>query len=439
LVLPQNTEKEERAITQIENTTNGQAARWIKYEYDSPGTTDDEKWLGILGIRSFRLLLFATLISLLFLIVRHAVFYSTLPWADVGTAAIIGGILWLVFQKPQYYTLLSWLVLASLFLDVADGLYPWPQPITATHLLLPILVLYGALLCDIAITTVTMLGVLGICTLTWLKFPSMTIDEKMMLSNVVLATLVSGLTGLGVWMHHRGVMRIFRQQAAKLLRELETNNRLHAFIFHDIANPLTALIGTLNLAQKRGSSKTGELSMMERNAGRIDSIIKIVRSGDANILHREWREEVTMDRIAEDLLEVFSSRLNAKQQTFSFTTGSGLRTKTIYDVLLNSVLANLVANAIKFSPPGSRIEMLAKCEGKNLRIEIRDEGSGFTPEFLMRGGQCPHASSVGTAGETGYGLGLSIVALYVSKLGGTLEIMNRLDGRGAASVVLPEN
>jgi C4-dicarboxylate-specific signal transduction histidine kinase len=47
------------------------------------------------------------------------------------------------------------------------------------------------------------------------------------------------------------------------------------------------------------------------------------------------------------------------------------------------------------------------------------------------------SSLPGTQGERGCGHGLNIVALHVSKLGGTLEIMNAEKGGAAASVVLP--
>jgi len=253
----------------------------------------------------------------------------------------------------------------------------------------------------------------------------------------VLATLISGLTALGVWIHHKRLIREFRQQSERLRLELETNNRLNAVIFHDISNPLTALLGKIELAQLTGKVETFDLSLMNRMVGHITSIIRMVRAINSNGLDTELRESVTMDRLAEDLLEVFSARLALKKQTLSFTSGSGLRIMTFYDILLNSVVANLVSNAMKFSPAGSNLEMRAAREGKNLRIEICDQGDGFPPELLLRGGRRVNISSVGTSGETGFGLGLDIVALYISKLGGILEIMNRPEGGGAASVVLP--
>ena len=421
----------------VEGVTNGQVGGWVRYQPTLLSIPDDERWLGLLGLRSFRLLLWAGIVALAALILRNVLLRGPIPWADAGTLGLISFVLWLLSKKPEWCTPLSWIILAALYLDVLDGLSPWPQPITATHLLMPILVLYGALLCDIAITVIAALGVLGLCVLTWLKFAPLSIVDKMMLFNIVLATLISGLTALGIWIHHKRLMREFRQQAERLRLELETNNRLNAVIFHDILNPLTALNGKIELAQITGKVETFDLSLMNRMVGHITSIIRMVRAINSSRLDNVLRESVTTDRMAEDLLEVFSARLAIKKQVFSLTSGCGLRTKTIYDILLNSVLANLVSNAMKFSPPGSNIEMRAACEGKNLRIEICDQGGGFPPELLLLGGRRINLSSIGTAGETGFGLGLDIVALYVSKLGGILEIMNRPDGGGAASVVLP--
>ena len=411
--------------------------KWVRYRPAPTIESDDERWLGVLGLRSFRFLLWAGIAGLAALIARNVVLRGSVPWADVSTAAMMGFALWLTSKKPGWYVPLSWVVLAALFLDVLDGLSPWPRPILPTHLLMPILVLYGALLCDIAITSVAAAGVFALCAVTWSKFAPLALDDKMMLFNIVLATLISGMTSLGIWMHHRGLMKEFSQQSERLRIELETGRRLNAVIFHDIANPLTVLAGKMEIAKLAGRADPPELSIMDRMVGHISSIITMVRAVNANRLADTPRESVTTDRMAEDLLEVFSGRLAAKKQTFSFTEGTGLRATTLYEVLLNSVLANLLSNAVKFSPPGSDIEMRAAREGENLRIAIYDRGGGFPPDLLQHGRRHSNSSSAGTGGETGSGFGLDIVALYVSKLGGALEIMNRQEGGGAASVLLP--
>jgi signal transduction histidine kinase len=248
-------------------------------------------------------------------------------------------VLWLVTRRPAWLKPLSWVVLAVLFLDVLDGLWPpVPPAIRSTHVLMPMLVLYGALLCDIAITLVAMAGVLALCVFTWLAYGPLAPGDSLMLFDVVLATALSGATSLGIWMHHRRLMRELRQQAEELRIELETNNRLSAVISHDIANPLSALMGTLELARLDGGAGADDVSLMERMAGRIAAIIDTMRAINADRLAEVPTQVVTADWMESELREVFSGRLAAKNQTLALTAGSGLGLRTIPGILLNSVL-----------------------------------------------------------------------------------------------------
>jgi len=400
---------------------------------------DNDRRLGLLGLRSFRIMLGFGIAAVVSLVVRLALPRGTIPWADIATAAALSLILWLVTKRPDWLKPLSWIVLAALIFDVLDGLWPpVPRAITATHILMPMLVLYGALLCDVAITVVATVVVLGLLAFTWIGHAPLSRDDSLMLFNLALATMVSGVMAIGVWMHHRRLMRELGQQAEELRFELETNNHLTAVIFHDIANPLSVLVGTLDLARMQGKISMDDVSLMDRMTGRVTAIIDTVRAINTNRLGDVAREIVTADRIESELREVFVGRLAAKNQTLSLTAGSGLGVRTIPGILLNSVLGNLLSNAIKFSPPGSCLEIRVAREGERLRIEIHDQGAGFPPGFFQRGDGKAISSLPGTEGEKGSGHGLNIVALHVAKLGGTLEIMTRQNGGAAVSVVLPE-
>jgi signal transduction histidine kinase len=417
----------------------GQAPGWVPYQ---PGATivafDYDRRLGLLGLRSFRILLWFGIAAVVSLVARNALIRGSIPWADVATAAALSLALWLVGRRPSWLKPLSWIVLAALLLDVLDGVWPLrPRAVTGTHILMPMLVLYGALLCDIAITAVATAAVLGLCAFTWVGHAPLSLDDELMLYNVVLATMTSGIVGLVIWMHHRRLMGELGQQAEELRLELETNNRLTAVIFHDIANPLAALVGTLDLAKVSGSVGTGDVTLMDRMAGRIAAIIDNVRAVNAGRLGEVPRELVTADRMESELREVFAAPLAAKEQRFSLTAGSGLAVSTVPGVLLNSVLGNLLSNAIKFSPQGSSLELRAAREGETVRVEIRDQGGGFPADFLARDAKRVTSSRPGTRGEKGHGHGLNIAALHAAKLGGRLEIMNRGDGGAAVAVVLP--
>jgi signal transduction histidine kinase len=86
---------------------------------------------------------------------------------------------------------------------------------------------------------------------------------------------------------------------------------------------------------------------------------------------------------------------------------------------LRDVMDNLVTNAIKYSPPGKPVNVSVRKENGSVRVEVRDEGPGLTPEDLTRLFQrFGRAKVQTTGGEPSTGLGLSIVKRIVELHGG---------------------
>jgi CheY-like chemotaxis protein len=99
----------------------------------------------------------------------------------------------------------------------------------------------------------------------------------------------------------------------------------------------------------------------------------------------------------------------------------------------------LLSNAVKFTPPGGRIEVLAHSNDDSLTISITDNGAGISAAFL------PHVfdrfrqdDNSTTKQHAGLGLGLSIVRHLTELHGGTVTVASAGPGHGASfSVVLP--
>jgi signal transduction histidine kinase len=117
---------------------------------------------------------------------------------------------------------------------------------------------------------------------------------------------------------------------------------------------------------------------------------------------------------------------------------------TVGDVLgdatrLQQVVWNLLTNAIKFTPPGGRVEVELKTMDSYAQIQVRDTGKGIQPEFI------PYvfdtfrqADSSITRKFGGLGLGLAIVRHIVELHGGTVKAESSGEGQGATfTVTLP--
>jgi len=99
-------------------------------------------------------------------------------------------------------------------------------------------------------------------------------------------------------------------------------------------------------------------------------------------------------------------------------------------VYTEQIIENLVSNAIKYSPNGSKVHVEATDNGETVRVSVRDEGPGLTPEDqkkLFRKFQ--PLSAKPTGGETSTGLGLSIVKTFTEKMGGKVSYETQL-GKG---------
>lgn len=99
---------------------------------------------------------------------------------------------------------------------------------------------------------------------------------------------------------------------------------------------------------------------------------------------------------------------------------------------LQQVAWNLLANAIKFTPKGGRVEVLLERDTSYLRLRVSDTGQGIRADFL------PHvferfrqADSGPTRASGGLGLGLAVVRHLVELHGGQVSVDSRGEGRGA--------
>ena len=98
---------------------------------------------------------------------------------------------------------------------------------------------------------------------------------------------------------------------------------------------------------------------------------------------------------------------------------------------LQQVVSNLLANAVKFTTGGGRVEVRLERSGPTARITVTDTGSGISPEFLpFIFERFRQADTTSTRKQKGLGLGLAIARQIVQLHGGTIEAASAGEGRG---------
>lgn len=235
-----------------------------------------------------------------------------------------------------------------------------------------------------------------------------------------------------------------REKAAR--RSAESADRLKdeflATVSHELRTPLNSILGwaaTLNSKDTFDeTSVRNALGIIERNAraqsALINDILDVSRIITGKLQVRSQRVELgPVIRAAADTLR---PAVEAKAIEIIIPDEADTLEVNGDPDRLQQIVWNLVANAVKFTPRGGKIEIGLK-EGESLaEISVRDNGIGIDKEFL------PHvferfrqADSSAIRQDTGLGLGLSIVRHLVELHGGTVRVESEGEGRGSVFTV----
>ncbi len=217
-------------------------------------------------------------------------------------------------------------------------------------------------------------------------------------------------------------------------------NSLLAALGHDLRTPLTLLVGlseTLAASRPPLSSQQADLAAtLKSEALRMNTLVTNlldmarIQSGGVH-LHLEWQS----------IEEVVGSALRASGAVLA---GHTIETHVPPDLplvrfdapLLERVLCNVLENAAKYTPPGSRVVLDARVRGEALQLRVTDNGPGLPPgreEAIFDKFTRGQAES----STPGVGLGLAICRAIVNAHGGAIHAEQAPEGGARIVIALP--
>ena len=232
---------------------------------------------------------------------------------------------------------------------------------------------------------------------------------------------------------HLGVIRDVTAE-----RELESRRReMQRMVSHELKTPLAAIGSFGSMLQRY--DLTGE--ELERLAGLIrgesDRLLDMVTTYlDLERLGggEEEQAELDLGELAGERLEILEAAAGRRGQSLKLAR-RGAATVTGDRQLLARVIDNLAGNALKYSPPGSAVEIEVREVGRWIELEVRDEGPGIPPEALPR--IFERFYRVPGSGSAGSGLGLALVREIAEWHGGCVEVDSEPGAGSAFRVRLP--
>jgi signal transduction histidine kinase/ActR/RegA family two-component response regulator len=217
--------------------------------------------------------------------------------------------------------------------------------------------------------------------------------------------------------------------------QLRSRDAFLSVVAHELRNPLSALMTTLQALMLRAPSEDVEL--MERSVRQlsriVDNLLDVSRIARGRLELRPKPTELAniIDRAMELVTPMFNER---NTQVFVRVPRVGLRIDVDPERIAQAI-ANLLANASRYSEPASRVWVQAARELDRVKLVIKDEGTGIEPDRLPVIFEAFYQPPETRPRTSGLGLGLAIARSLVELHGGTLEITSGGTGQGTECVV----
>ena len=231
-----------------------------------------------------------------------------------------------------------------------------------------------------------------------------------------------------------------------LRRALEADASKSMFLAnmsHELRTPLNSVVGFAQLLKDRPEIAARPDLVREyaeciqtsgsHLLGLINQILDLSRANAGGIHLNETRVDVA-DTVIEITRLLSPQAAEAKVGLFAHA-GSGQFVIRADDLRIRQIVTNLVANALKFTPAGGRVDVSVGCDGSGLLLEVRDTGVGIAVQDIARLFE-PFVQADGgpTKRHQGTGLGLAITRKLVELHGGTISVKSVL-GEGSVFLV----
>lgn len=212
-------------------------------------------------------------------------------------------------------------------------------------------------------------------------------------------------------------------------KQLTASNNHRRHLIHVLSHDLKNAIGAILSAQEIISAYPEERDLYQRiisegarNSLRIVDLVRMTEAVETGKLELQL-QPVHLLQAALRAVEMVQNKVRRKDIHVNVDIEQGLYGLAEETSFINSVLVNVLSNAIKFSPRGSRVEVRASGTEAETRLSVTDHGIGIPRDLVERLFEPSEPTTrPGTDGENGTGFGLPLTGKFVTAYGGSVQV-----------------
>ena len=227
---------------------------------------------------------------------------------------------------------------------------------------------------------------------------------------------------------------IIAEQKEKLTKLDEVKNNFFTNITHEFRTPLTVILGAAGNIENSEDS-----NLIKRNGQRllnlINQILDLSKLEDGSL--KINKKQIDAVAFTKYLTDSYKSLALSQNKTLEFKSSVGEQFMDLDEDKYQTIIGNLVSNAVKFTPKNGDIKIETNSDGQQLNISIKDSGDGIPKDELDRLFDRFYQVKGSKNQKIGSGVGLALTKELVLQFNGSISVKNHENGGAIFTVSLP--
>lgn len=229
----------------------------------------------------------------------------------------------------------------------------------------------------------------------------------------------------------------------KLIQANERKSEFIRKVAHQLRAPISAIQSCLKVVTEGYGPKNTHMDMIKRAENRTQTIIPLINdlldlATTEEPKKRNQREIIDLNKMLHKTIALMNDKAEGKKVVLSLMIKETLPHIKARPEDIDDVLINILDNAIKYTPTGGKVEVIADFNHKKIFVEIKDSGIGIPEEDIHHVfDEFYRAENARKIEKEGTGLGLSITKKIIETYGSNISVESKVNEGTKFTIILP--